>query len=419
MTAQVITVGDEIIIGQTLNTNAAYIGEKLVRISVYITRTSVVGDNEERILKEFEDAYSKNDVVVVTGGLGPTHDDMTLKCIAKFFNTNLVEDDHVLDDINEMFRKRGIEVTPANKAQAMVPEIAEAIRNPLGTAPGIYIEKDGKIFISLPGVPYEMQHMMDEFVIPRLKEQNVDGGGNFIFIKNLLTTGIPESYLFERLGNIEELVGEAKLAFLPSQYGVKMRITTNSKNEEEALNKLLEVEQKIRGLAGRYIYGSDDQTLEEVVGKLLIDRSLTVAIAESCTGGLIGSRLTNVAGSSQYFERGVVAYSNAAKVELLRVDEDTILQKGAVSHEVCMQMAEGIKAVSGTDLGLATTGIMGPGGGTGEKPVGSVFIGICDENVCTAKEFKFGEDRMLNKDRTSQAALELLRRHLLGIDYDE
>lgn len=419
MNAQIITIGDEIIIGQTLNTNAAFIGEKLSRISVYINKTSVVGDTEERILDEFELAFNNNDIVIVTGGLGPTHDDITLKCITAFFDTELIENEDVLDDITERFKRHNHEITPTNKAQALVPKISQVIRNPLGTAPGHYIEKDGKIFVSLPGVPYEMEAMITDYVIPRIKEVNEDGGGRVMFTKNLLTTGIPESILYERLGNIKEIIGDTKLAFLPNQYGVKMRITASSDSEEEALNSIIEVEQKIRGLAGRYIYGKDNDTLEDAVAKLMIDRGLIIAIAESCTGGLVGSRLTNVSGSSAYFERGVVTYSNAAKVELLRVDEDLIVDKGAVSLEVCLQMAEGIRAISGSDIGLATTGIMGPTGGTFNKPVGTVFIGICDEKVCTAREYTFGENRLLNKDRTSQAALEMLRRYMLGIDYDE
>ena len=234
-----------------------------------------------------------------------------------------------------------------------------------------------------------------------------------------MTTGIPESTLFDRLGNIEELLAGAKLAFLPSQYGVKMRITVEDFTSESAQNRLDEIEQKIRASVGRYIFGKNDESLEMVVAKLLIDRGLKLSTAESCTGGLIANRLTNVSGSSQYFERGIVAYTNAAKVELLHVDEDSILKNGAVSLEVARQMAEGVKSISGSDIGLAVTGIMGPTGGSAAKPVGTVFIGICDDKICTAKEFHFGDDRLLNKDRTSQAAIEMLRRNLLNISYDD
>lgn len=209
------------------------------------------------------------------------------------------------------------------------------------------------------------------------------------------------------------------MAFLPSQFGVKMRITALANSAELAQNKIEDIEQKIRSLVGRYIFGKENDTMESVVGKLLVDRNLKLAVAESCTGGLISHRLTNVSGSSGFLERGIVAYSNAAKVELLKVNEDSIAKNGAVSLEIARQMAEGIKAVSGSDIGLAVTGIMGPTGATPAKPVGLVFIGICDDKICTAKEFRFGDDRLLNKDRTSQAALEMLRRNLLGITYDD
>ena len=299
----------------------------------------------------------------------------------------------------------------------MVPKIAQVIRNSLGTAPGIWIENEGKIFIVMPGVPYEMIEMMKSYVIPKLKE--ILGETESITLrKTLQTTGIAESTLFEKLGDLNELLGESKLAFLPSQFGVKLRITVEAKSEEKANNKISEIEQRIRSKAGRFIFGKDEELLEEVLGKILKERGLTLAVAESCTGGLISNMLTNISGSSSYFERGIVSYSNAAKVEILKVNEDTIMENGAVSLEVARQMAEGVKSISGTDLGLATTGIMGPTGATTDKPIGLVYIGICDDKVCTAKEFQFGDDRILNKQRAAQTALEMLRRHLLGISDD-
>jgi len=418
MNAFIITIGDEILIGQTLNTNAAYIGSKLTEIQVPVIKTSVVGDVEQAVLDEFEYAFNIADIVIVTGGLGPTHDDITRRCIVKFFDTQLVINEDVLADVKAIFEKRKKEVTKVNEDQAYVPEVAEVIRNYKGTAPGVWIEKNNKIFVSMPGVPYEMKAMMDDFVIPRLKERTKDSD-RIIVMKNLLTTGIPESTLYEKLDNLSEILNGSKLAFLPSQYGVKMRITVEADDENSANDKLIEIEQLIRAKVGRYIYGKDDETLEEIVARLLTDRGLSLATAESCTGGLISNRLTNVSGSSVYFERGLVTYSNGAKVELLKVDEDLIQNFGAVSLQVCRQMAEGVRAVSGTDIGLAVTGIMGPTGASENKPVGLVFIGVCDGNICTAKEFRFGNDRILNKERASQAALDMLRRHLLGIPYDE
>ncbi|HEX2865937.1 MAG TPA: competence/damage-inducible protein A [Ignavibacteriales bacterium] len=419
MQAEILTIGDEILIGQTINTNAAYIGEELTKIQVAVSRTTVIGDLETAILAEFKRAFESNDIVIVTGGLGPTHDDITKTCIVNFFNTELEMNEDVLQDVRLLFERRGRQMAKINETQALVPKIARVIRNTRGTAPGMWIEKDNKILVSLPGVPFEMKEMMDQEVIPGILRIAGPAGGPAMKIKNLLSTGIAESVLFERLGDLDELLQGSKLAFLPSQFGVKMRITVEEKDEELALNKLSGIEQKIRSHVGRYIYGIENDTLEDVIGRLLTERSLRIAVAESCTGGLVSHRITNVSGSSSYFERAVVSYSNAAKVELLNVNENTIAQYGAVSLEVARQMAEGIKSVSGTDIGLSITGILGPAGATREKPVGLVYIGICNETLCTAKKFQFGEGRILNKDRASQAALEMLRRHLLGIPYDE
>jgi len=418
MNAHIITIGDEILIGQTINTNAAFIGEQLINIQINLKKSSVVADKEEEILKEFKECMDENDLVIVTGGLGPTHDDITRKCIVKFFHTELVKNIEVLEDIKNLLSKRRREITKINEDQALVPKIAKIIRNEHGTAPGMWIEKDSKIFVVMPGVPYEMASMMESFVIPELKERLAEVG--FKEKRDtLLTTGIPESVLYEKLGDINELLKDAKLAFLPSQFGVKIRITVKEEDEEKANNKLVEIEQKIRNKIGRYIYSKKNETLEQVVGRLLSERGLTLAIAESCTGGLISHMLTNISGSSKYFERGIISYSNASKVEILRVNEDTISEYGAVSLEVSRQMAEGVKSTSGTDLGLAVTGIMGPTGASIDKPIGLVYIGLCDEKVCTAKKFNFGDDRLLNKQRTAQAALDMLRRYLLGIPFDD
>jgi nicotinamide-nucleotide amidase len=418
MKAHIITIGDEILLGNTINTNAAYIGEQLFEVNIPVTKTSVVGDDNPSILNELKTASQTADLILVTGGLGPTHDDVTRKSIIDFFETELVESQEVFDDINSLFKKRNREVTSVNVDQAKVPKIAEIIRNQLGTAPGYWIEKNEKIYVVMPGVPYEMETMMESTVIPRLKEKL--GDDQKIFRKKiLLTTGIPESTLYERLGNMDELLQGAKLAFLPNLFGVKLRLSVEGENEEELKNKLIEVEQRIRSKAGRFIYSSGDDQLEAVIGKLLLEREFKIATAESCTGGLIGNMLTNVSGSSRYFERGVICYSNAAKVEILKVNEDVLTEHGAVSMEVAMQMAEGVKSTSGADVGLATTGIMGPTGASANKPVGLVYIGYCDEKVCTAKKYQFGDDRLLNKQRTAQAALDFVRRQLLGISQDD
>ena len=418
MKAYIITIGDEILLGNTLNTNAAYIGNQLFEVNIPVIKTSVVGDDNAAILSELKLASETADLILITGGLGPTHDDVTRKSIVDYFNTELIENKEVLEDIKSLFEKRKRQVTSVNIDQAKVPKIAEVIRNQLGTAPGLWIEKEQKVYAVMPGVPYEMEAMMEFTIIPKLKER-VDGEQKFLKKKMLMTTGIPESTLFERLGNIDELLQGAKLAFLPNQFGVKLRLSVEGVDEKELQNKLLEVEQRIRAKAGRFIYGIGEDQLEIVVGRILLERELKIATAESCTGGLLGNMLTNISGSSKYFERGVICYSNAAKVEILKVNEDTLTEHGAVSMEVAMQMAEGVKSTSGADIGLATTGIMGPTGATSDKQVGLVYIGYCDEKVCTAKKFNFGDDRLLNKQRTAQAALDFVRRQLLGISLDD
>jgi nicotinamide-nucleotide amidase len=418
MKAYLISIGDELLIGQTINTKVSFIGNLISDINILIVKSAAIADDLTAILEELDLAASKADIIICTGGLGPTHDDVTRNAFVQYFKTELVHNNEVLEDIKSMLKRRGRELKTTHEDQAMVPKIAQVIRNENGTAPGYWIEKDKKIFIVMPGVPYEMKAMMSNHVIPKLIER-IGEPKEFIKKVTLQTTGLPESILAERLGNIDELLKGAQLAFLPNQYGVRLRVTTKSINEEEANNNLLEIEQKIRSIVGRFIYGRGDENLEEVVGRLLKERELRISVAESCTGGGLADRITNVSGSSKYFERGIVTYSNAAKVELLKVNEDVILEKGAVSAEVALQMAEGIKSISGVDIGVSLTGIMGPTGAVTDKPVGTVFIGYCDDKVFTAKRFQFGENRILNKNRATQAALEMVRRNLLGIVLEE
>lgn len=418
MKAYLISIGDEILIGQTINTNAAFIGSKLSDINFDIVKVCTIKDKEDEIISELELAKEKSDVIIITGGLGPTHDDITKKTIVTYFKSELIENAEVLGNIKSLFERRGRKVTPLNEQQALVPKIAEIIRNDYGTAPGMWIEKENKIYVIMPGVPYEMKPMMENFVVPRLTEISAAEG---LLIRRLIlqTTGIPESTLYEKLGDLTELLQGAELAFLPSAFGVKLRITVKTNDEEEAKNKLMGIEQKIRSKVGRYVFARGEEKLEETIGRLLKERDLKLAVAESCTGGNICNLITNISGSSKYFERGVISYSNAAKVEILKVDEDVIAEYGAVSQEVAMQMAEGVRSTSGADIGIAVTGILGPTGATTDKPVGLVYIGYCDDKVCTAKKFLFGNDRQINKQRATQAALDMIRRNLLGISSDD
>ncbi len=414
MKCMLISIGDELLIGQTVNTNVSFLGQVLSENNIDIVRSSVVGDDEEEILRELALGNTLADFVICTGGLGPTHDDITRTCVLKYFETKLVLNDEVLQSIKERFSRLKRTLNQINEEQALVPESAVILKNEKGTAPGYLLKKDKTKFIFMPGVPYEMKPMFLEGALPKLLE--LQGEPDLHIVKTtLLTTGIPESTLFQKLGNLDEILAGAQLAFLPSPGGVKLRVTVTDASREAAVNKLMEIEQKIRGRAGRFIFGKGEETLSEVVGRMLKERGQTLSVAESCTGGGIANQITHVPGSSTYFERAVVAYSNASKVEILHVDEDLIAKHGAVSEEVAIEMAQGIRGISGTDIGFSVTGILGPGGGTGEKPVGLVYLALSTFEETKVKKLQVGDDRLLNKERIIVASLEMIRRHLLGI----
>jgi nicotinamide-nucleotide amidase len=298
----------------------------------------------------------------------------------------------------------------------MVPKSAKVIRNKNGTAPGMWFEKEGKIFVSMPGVPYEMTAMMDEYVISNVKEFFKGRIDSVLKYRTILTTGIGESTLFEKVGDLKEKLGEGKLAYLPSASGVRMRVEVIAKSEEEAESRLNELEKIIREKAGEYVYGTGDAKPEELVGEELKKRALTLSIAESCTGGRISSAIVSVAGSSEYYMGGVCSYSYDAKVGLLGINREMLEKQGAVSEEIAIQMAEGVRKRFNTDISLAATGIAGPGGGMPGKPVGMVWIGYSDKNKTYAKKFIFGNDRGRNIERTAVTALEILRRELSKMD---
>ena len=409
----IISIGDELLIGQTINTNSAYIGEKLTSIGYEVIRNFTIGDNKEDILKTLSDAEAISDFIFITGGLGPTHDDITKTCILEYFNTDLVFDEHTFERIKKLFERRNIPMTEINREQAMVPRIARVIPNDYGTAPGYDITKKGKRFFVMPGVPYEMRGMMENTILPDLKNY-IQSKKIFYNQKILYTTGIPESALYSKLQDIRPFFDELKVAFLPSQFGVKIRLSMRSDDEKFNIEKIKFIEEKIRERVGDYIYSDENLTLEEVIGKILIERKLKLAIAESCTGGLICNRITNIPGSSNYFERGVVSYSNESKIQILGVNPETIKNYGAVSEQTAIEMARGVRKISNADIGISTTGIMGPTGATETKPIGLVFIGYSDKEREFAKQFNFADNRVRNKERTSQSALALLWQTLTG-----
>jgi nicotinamide-nucleotide amidase len=415
MTAEIISIGDELLIGQVINTNQAFIAGQLDSIGIAVETMTTVGDEESRIIRAFERALAEHEVVVVTGGLGPTHDDLTRPAVCRFFQTDLIVDQAALENIRQLFGRRGLAVTPLNEDQARVPRGCTVIQNRHGTAPGYFFERGGKYMAVLPGVPFEMKAMMEEFVVPSLKPQS---GNRIIRHKTLKTTGIAESHLADLIGPMEQHFAASEglsLAFLPSPMGVRLRITARG-TDEGLVNSLIErVKTSLVAKAGKYVYGEGDEELEHIVGRLLAAKKLTIAVAESCTGGLIADRLTNVPGSSSYFERGLITYSNVSKTSELGVPESVLESHGAVSRETAEAMASGVRLNAGTDIGISTTGVAGPTGGSADKPVGLVWIGYSDGHETIALKFNFGDDRRRTKERASQAALELLRRKLLKV----
>jgi nicotinamide-nucleotide amidase len=413
--AEIISIGDELLIGQVLNSNQSFIAEKLNSVGVFADRMTTVGDDELEILDAFRIAFSTHDIVTVTGGLGPTHDDITRAVVCKFFNTDIVLNNDALENVKKIFSRRNVPPRKVNEDQALVPRACTVIQNRLGTAPGYFFERDGKYFFVMPGVPFEMKTMMEDFILPFLRKQNT---GLVIRHLTLKTTGIAESFLAELIGDVKNLFSQDSgitLAFLPSPLGVRLRITARAKTIDEAEHHIQDVEAKLRVKAEKYIYSSGENELEDTIGTLLRERKFTLAVAESCTGGLIADRITNISGSSEYFERGMICYSNKSKIDELGVPSDFIKQYGAVSRQVAEAMAFGIRTKSNADIGISTTGIAGPSGGSAEKPVGRVWIGYSDKDETIALQFNFNGERRIIKERAAQAALELVRRRILRI----
>lgn len=417
MRVEIITIGDELLFGQIEDSNSPYMAEKLTSNGMKVIFKTSVGDDINRISEALETARLRVDVIIATGGLGPTSDDLTKKAIVKTFKRNLVFHPEILKNIEESFQKRGIPMPGVNQNQALIPQGTKALSNLWGMAPGIFLEDEKNLFFALPGVTVEMKWMLENEVLPILKARMSTGSmgsENFILHRKLRTTGISESALFERIEKLIDPKEEMRMAFLPSYLGVDIRLTLESEEKDPAQSKLDEYEEKIREILGPLVYSMDEQNLEEVVGRLLMERKKTIAAAESCTGGLIGVRITNVSGSSQYFERGVITYSNRSKTELLRVPPEVIEKQGAVSEEVAILMAEGVRKLAGTDYGLSVTGIAGPTGSTPQKPVGLVYVGFAHENDSFAEKYVFGQDRRTNRERAAQAALNVVRLFMLN-----
>jgi nicotinamide-nucleotide amidase len=411
MKASIITIGDELLIGQTIDTNSAWMGAELSKSGFDVHRMISIHDRRDEIINTLNEAAGKTDVVLITGGLGPTSDDITKQTLCEYFNTRLVINSEVLAMIESMMSRRNFPMNDNNRRQAEVPELCTVLKNATGTAPGMWFEKDGTIFISMPGVPYEMKHIMTEHVLPELNKRFTS---QTIIHRNIMTYGTFEAKLAEILTVFESgLPVNIKLAYLPASGVIKLRLTATG-TEYGSLSKMIDKQvRKLYETIPEFIYGENEESLEMVIGKLLKEKNQTLCTAESCTGGGIAHMLTSVAGSSAYYKGSVVAYANSIKTELLGVHNDVIGKNGAVSEQVVKEMAKGARSLFNADYAIATSGIAGPDGGTETKPVGTVWIAVASEKGIVTESRVFGSDRNTNILRFSLAALNLLRKQII------
>ncbi|CAA9411123.1 MAG: ADP-ribose pyrophosphatase of COG1058 family / Nicotinamide-nucleotide amidase [uncultured Rubrobacteraceae bacterium] len=412
--AEIVTIGTEILLGDLVDTNSAWLGGRLAALGVSIYRHTTVGDNSERITAALREAASRADLVITTGGLGPTSDDLTNECLGVAAGREMVEYSEARRHVDEMFRRFGREPTPSNYKQAIFPEGSELIPNPVGTAMGAMLELDGTLVATFPGVPGEMRRMFEDTLEPLIRERS-EGA---IVSRTLWFTGIGESALAEQVQDLLD-ASDPTVAPLAGQGKVRLRVTARAETSEEAGKKIDPVADEILARLGDYYFGEDDETLESALGKLLAERGATLALAESCTGGLLAKRLTDGAGASAYFVEGLVTYSNESKEHLLEVPNALLVEHGAVSEPVAGVMAEGVRKAAGTDYGLSVTGVAGPDGGTEEKPVGLVFVGVSDEEGTEVERLDLSawrRSREAIRERSANRALDLLRHRILGQD---
>ncbi len=405
--AEVVTIGDEILFGQITDTNTAWIGTELTNIGIRVVRKTSVGDQQGAILQILHEAHQRADVIIITGGLGPTKDDITKKTLCEYFGVGMVRNPDALALVTDFFEKRGREITEINRGQADLPANAVYLQNDWGTAPGMWFEQDNTVYVSLPGVPFEMKHLMSNRVLPKLTERF---DPPIIKHKMIRTVGIGESFLAERIADWEDnLPPHIKLAYLPHFGQVRLRLTATGTDEPTLDRELANEVAKVMPLISKHVYGYDADELETVIGRLLMDKKLTLATAESCTGGYVASRITSVPGSSAYFLGSIVSYSNDVKINQLGVSAEMIQQVGAVSEVVITQMAEGVRKVLNADIGIATSGIAGPDGGTPNKPVGTIWIAVSTDQRTVTRLLKLGPYRDQNIQLTTTYVLNLLR----------
>jgi nicotinamide-nucleotide amidase len=408
--AELLTIGDEILFGQITDTNSQWMSQQLSDIGIKVIRKTSVGDQEEEILNAFAEAEKRADVILITGGLGPTSDDLTKPCLSQYFNSPLVMNEKALQEVTAFFKSRGRELTELNRQQAALPAACEKIANPVGTAPGMWFDRGNKIFMSMPGVPHEMKRMMRDHVLPRLKNKFELP---VIHHQVIRTIGQGESFLAEKIANWEKaLPAHIKLAYLPSLGEVKLRLTCYGESFEKLKEEANHQTQLLVDRIGSYIYGYGEDPIEVAIGKLLSEKNLTLSIAESCTGGNVSRMITSVPGSSSYFQGSIIPYSYEIKMAQLGIKPETLQEYGAVSEQTIVEMATNVRQRFSTTIGVATSGIAGPGGATPEKPVGTVWIAYADEQRVITKKLQLSTERHLNIQLASMAVLNLIR---LGI----
>jgi nicotinamide-nucleotide amidase len=403
MNIALITIGNELLAGFTVNTNASWIGTHVLKAGGKVLWHQTIGDSKEEIHQALTSIPPGCETIIITGGLGPTHDDVTAYALYDYAEDSPVFDEAYWDYMQKRLSKRNMTLPDLNRNQAMRPQKGNVIDNPVGSARGLHFIVDDKHIYAVPGVPREMKEMMKSTILPFIRQNSE----NMLFVRTIRTTGIMESALAEKLAHIvQDTPNGLTIAFLPQFTGVDVRLSSHDEN------RIKDLAEQIQSTVGKYIYGFDDDRLEDIVGGMLSGKSLTIATAESCTGGLIGHRITNVSGSSSYYVGGIVSYSNNVKESALNVDHEVLENHGAVSPETAIQMAENVREVLHADLGLSVTGIAGPTGGTKEKPVGLVYIALADGNNTIVKEFRFVKDRALNKNASSQTALNMVRSYI-------
>lgn len=408
--AELISIGDELLYGQTLDTNSHFISGELDKLGIRVKRKVTVADNPEAMLRAFKEAEDNADIVIITGGLGPTKDDLTKPLLAQYFDSEMYLNQEILEGLRKRYAEKGRELNKLNSGQAELPKKCTPIDNQYGTAPGMWFEKEGKVFVSLPGVPKEMKYMMEDIVLPKFKARYKTP---VLLHKMVKTVGIPESILAERLEDWEDnLPNEIKLAYLPGSSQVKLRLTASGE-DKDYLQKLVDSEvEKLYGLVGKYIFGTDEANLAGKIGELLMEKGLTIACAESCTGGYISHLITANPGCSSYFRGGINPYHNDLKTNVLGVKKETIEKHGAVSEQTVIEMAERVRELFGADIGISTSGVAGPGGGTPDKPVGTVWVALADGKETQTKLYHFQFDRLSNVEITTNSLLNLVRKTL-------